>query len=160
MRILKRPLSKKEKKVLKERLKGMPWAQFDVKDKVEEAKVKFDNKEHIIYFVNDKPSFWKKDELYLPLLCGQDVPGPAVVVDEGAVPYITKGADVMRPGIVEFVGDFKKGGVVLVRSVKLKFPIAVGLALYDKEEMEQMEKGKVVKNLHHLGDRLFELCKK
>ena len=161
MRLLRRPLSKKERKVLRKEASKVPWVSFDVNDKVEEVKVRIDDKkEYIVYFVNDKPAFWRKGELLLPVLCGQDVEGPAVVVDEGAVPYVTKGADVMRPGIVEFVGDFKKDDVVLVRAVTLKFPIAVGLALYDKEEMEKMKRGKVVKNLHHLGDDLFKLCKR
>jgi len=161
MRLLRRPLSKKEKKMLLRDAERYPWVAFEISDRVEEVKVKIDDKkEYVVYFVNDRPVFWKRGDLILPVLCGNDVRGPAVVVDEGAVPYITKGADVMRPGIVEFIGDFEKGDVVLVRSVSLKFPIAVGVALYNKNEIEKMERGKVIKNLHHLGDDLFALCKK
>ncbi len=161
MRLLRRPLSKKEKKELLKTIQGLPWALFDVKDNVEEVKVRIDDKkEYVVYFVNGRPKFWLKGDKYLPVLCGQELEGPAVVVDQGAVPYITKGADVMRPGIVKFEGDFKKGDIVLVKAVTLKFPIAVGIALYDRDEMEKMERGKVVKNLHHLGDDLFKLCRK
>ena len=164
MRILKRSLSKKEKKVLIEELSkyDMFKGKINVNDNVEEAKVRDEErgKEYLVYFVNGKPMIWKKGDKYLPILCGQDVEGPSVVVDEGAVRFITKGADVMRPGIVKFEGNFKKGDIVLVRAVTLPFPIAVGEALYDKDEMEGMKRGKVVKNLHHLGDELFSLCKR
>ncbi|ABU81206.1 RNA-binding protein, containing PUA domain [Ignicoccus hospitalis KIN4/I] len=160
MRLLRRPLSKKEKKLLLKKVEGLPWARFTVDQKVEEVKVRTETeKEYVVYFVEGKPTFWVKDDKYLPVLCGNDVEGPSVVVDKGAVPYVTRGADVMRPGIISFEGDFKKGDVVLVRSENLKFPIAVGLALYDKEEAEKMERGKVIKNLHYLGDDLFKLCK-
>ncbi len=162
MRILKRPLSKKEKKKLIEEVKKYGWLDIDIDDKVEEAKVRIEEKgkEYLVYYVNGKPALWRVGEDLVPVLCGQPLNGPAVVVDEGAVKFIVKGADVMRPGIVAFEGDFKKGDIILVKSVKLDFPIAVGRALYDKEEMEKMERGKVVKNLHHLGDTLFSLCKR
>ncbi len=162
MRILKRPLSKKEKKKLIEELKRYGWIEIDIDDKVEEAKVRIEDKgkEYLVYYVNGKPMLWRLGDELIPILCGQPVNAPSVVVDEGAVKFIVKGADVMRPGIVAFEGDFKKGDIVLVKSTTLPFPIAVGKALYDREEMEKMERGKVVKNLHHLGDILFSLCKR
>ena len=159
MRLLRRPLSKKEKKLLLEKLKKVPWINLSLDSKIKEVKVRLDNKEFLVYFVDSKPTFWVKDDKYLPVLCGQELSGPAVVVDKGAVPHITRGADVMRPGIVSFEGDFKEGDVVLVKSENLKFPIAVGVALYSKDEAERMKRGRVVKNLHYLGDDLFKLCK-
>ena len=82
---------------------------------------------------------------------------PFVRVDDGAVPRIVNGADVMRPGIKEFSGNFNKGDIVLVKDFKDRV-IAVGLALVSREEAEQMQKGKVVKNVHYLGDKIWKLC--
>jgi PUA-domain protein len=82
-------------------------------------------------------------------------PYPKVVVDAGAVKPIINGADVMRPGIKEFLGDFGKDDVVFVADEKGRV-IAVAVALYSRQEMEQMQKGKVLINLHHLGDKIWQ----
>lgn len=82
-------------------------------------------------------------------------PFPRAVVDPGAVKAIINGADVMRPGIRGFEGDFKKGDVVLVADEKGRV-IAVTAALYSRGEIEQMQKGKVLLNLHYLGDKLWK----
>ncbi|MEM4650799.1 MAG: RNA-binding protein [Pyrobaculum sp.] len=82
-------------------------------------------------------------------------PYPKVVVDAGAVKPIINGADVMRPGIKEFLGNFGKDDVVFVTDEKGRV-IAVAVALYSRQEMEQMQKGKVLINLHHLGDKIWQ----
>jgi PUA-domain protein len=82
-------------------------------------------------------------------------PYPKVVVDAGAVKPIINGADVMRPGIKEFLGDFGKDDVVFVTDEKGRV-IAVAVALYSRQGMEQMQKGKVLINLHHLGDKIWQ----
>jgi PUA domain protein len=77
-------------------------------------------------------------------------------VDDGAVPHIVNGADVMRPGIKEINGDFGDGDVVLIRDLKGRY-IAIGVSLVSASEMRSITKGKVVKVIHHLGDRLWHL---
>ncbi|ADB57440.1 DUF1947 domain-containing protein [Archaeoglobus profundus] len=77
-----------------------------------------------------------------------------VVVDEGAMPYIMKGADVMKPGIVEADESIKAGDFVYVAVEKKMTPIAVGIALVDGIEMKG-GKGKAVKNIHHLKDKIW-----
>ncbi|MFN3803967.1 MAG: RNA-binding protein [Pyrobaculum sp.] len=79
---------------------------------------------------------------------------PKAQVDVGAVKPIVNGADVMRPGVRQISGDFKKGDVVLIVDEKDRV-IAVTYALFDKKEIEQMQKGKVFINLHHLGDKVW-----
>ena len=81
-----------------------------------------------------------------------------VVVDRGAVPRIVSGADVMRPGVVEVVGDFSAGSVVVVRDEVHKKPVAVGRALYDADVIRGMERGRVVENLHYVDDRFWKLA--
>jgi len=80
---------------------------------------------------------------------------PAVVVDMGAVPFVCNGADVMAPGVVEVRGDFQEGGLVVVRDVRHGKALAVGMARGSSKEMMTAERGKVVKNLHYVGDRLW-----
>jgi len=84
---------------------------------------------------------------------------PTVVVDMGAVPYVCNGSDVMAPGIVEVRGDFQKGGLVIVRDVQHGKSLAIGKAKISSNEMTTSKKGKVIKNLHHVGDKLWRAYK-
>lgn len=80
---------------------------------------------------------------------------PSVVVDMGAVPYVCNGADVMAPGVVDVRGDFQEGSLVVVRDVKHGKALAIGEALVSSGEMRASERGKAVRNLHYVGDRLW-----
>lgn len=84
---------------------------------------------------------------------------PAVEVDAGAVPFVVKGADIMRPGVTAFSGDFQPGAVVVVRDQRYQKYLAAGHALLARAEAEAMRKGAVVKNLHHMGDKFWEVYK-
>ncbi len=79
-----------------------------------------------------------------------------VTVDMGAVPYVSKGADVMTPGIVEADQGIKEGDFVWVRDVKNRVPLAIGLALISGEEMAKKKPGKAVKTIHFVGDKLWK----
>ncbi len=78
-----------------------------------------------------------------------------VVVDEGAMPHIINGADVMKPGIVEADEKIKAGDFVYVVVEKKETPLAVGIALVDGKEMVG-GKGRAVKNIHHLKDKIWK----
>ena len=81
---------------------------------------------------------------------------PRARVDEGAVKPIATGADVMRPGIVGFEGNFKAGDVVLVESPGGRV-IAVAVSLYDRQAVEGMQRGKVLLNIHYINDRVWKI---
>ncbi len=81
---------------------------------------------------------------------------PKAQVDGGAVKPIINGADVMRPGVRQITGEFKKGDVVFIVDEKNRV-ISIACALYDRGEIEQMQRGKVFVNLHHLGDDIWRL---
>ena len=85
---------------------------------------------------------------------------PKVTVDVGAVPYIAKGAHVMVPGIVSLSRDFKEGAGVAVAEEKLGSIIAVGIALMSSDEIKLSSKGRAIKNIHHVGDKLWKLYSK
>jgi len=73
----------------------------------------------------------------------------------GAVPHICNGADIMAPGIVHFEGNFKKGEVVVITDERHRKPIAITIALHNTEEARKLKNGKILRNIHHVGDRLW-----
>jgi PUA domain protein len=81
---------------------------------------------------------------------------PSVVVDPGAIKFVCNGADIMRPGIVRVEGDFDKGARVVVKESTYGKAIAVGEALFNSMELRNAQKGAVVKNMHYVGDRVWE----
>ena len=78
-----------------------------------------------------------------------------VVIDMGAVPFIAKGSDLMRPGVVGVDPYVEEGSIVAIVDENNLQPIAVGQSLFSKDEMQEMEEGKVVLNLHQVGDEVW-----
>jgi PUA domain protein len=80
-----------------------------------------------------------------------------VTVDRGAVEYIGRGADVMRPGVVDYDPEIKKGDYVVVKEETHGKPLAIGRALWDGEEFTTKREGKCVESIHHVGDEIWRL---
>ncbi len=144
-------LRKKEaKKVIEE------VSKYGVKvEKGEVDKALIDNTVVLLY--NGKPAFLEIDGRIYFTVYGVMMFKPEkwkVVVDEGAMPYIINGADVMKPGIVYADEEIKRGDFVYVLVENKESPIAVGIALCDGTEMRK-GKGKAVKNVHHLKDKIW-----
>ncbi len=78
-----------------------------------------------------------------------------VVVDMGAVGFVTKGADVMVPGIVDADERILEHDYVWICDETHKKPLAVGIALMTGEEMKNKQEGKAIKNIHFVGDKLW-----
>ncbi len=78
-----------------------------------------------------------------------------VVVDSGAVRPVAGGADVMGPGITRADPEIMEGDLVVVVEETHQRPLAVGRAL--RAGVEMKERGKAVENLHHVGDKLWNL---
>ncbi len=83
---------------------------------------------------------------------------PSVTVDMGAVKFMCKGANLMRPGIKSFTEFEKDNLVCIVEESQHKF-LAIGKALVASTELENMEKGEVLKNMHYISDRFWETGK-
>jgi PUA domain protein len=79
-----------------------------------------------------------------------------VTVDAGAVSFVSGGADVMRPGIVDADEDIDEGDLVSIAEETHGKVLAIGRALVPGSEMLG-DSGKVVESVHHVGDDLFEL---
>ena len=83
---------------------------------------------------------------------------PYVQVDMGAVKFMCKGANLMRPGIKKF-SEFSKHDIVcIVEESQNKF-LAVGKSEVDSSELDNMNKGEVLKNLHYISDKAWEISK-
>ncbi len=97
---------------------------------------------------------------YLPFLSDTETLQrfPSVTVDMGAVKFMCNGANVMRPGIRRFT-EFEKGQIVCVIEESQKKFLAVGRALVSSKDVESMNKGVVVENLHYISDRYWEIKK-
>jgi len=78
-----------------------------------------------------------------------------IEVDMGAVGFVTNGADIMAPGIVKADLKIEKNDYVWIRDEKHKKPLAIGKALMSGEEIINTKKGKAVKNIHFVGDPLW-----
>lgn len=79
-----------------------------------------------------------------------------VTVDMGAVPFVTNGADVMGPGIVEADPGIEEGDMVWIQDVNNRAPLAVGVSLRPAAALLAREKGKAIKMVHFVGDKLWK----
>jgi PUA-domain protein len=114
-----------------------------------------------IIFVDGQPfAFQRKGEL-IPVLVNDEVLStfPKIVVDMGAVPHVAGGADIMAPGIRRVQGDFASLQLVVIVDEKHDKHLAVGRSLLDSEVLKQTKKGKVIENLHYVGDTVWEVVK-
>ena len=84
---------------------------------------------------------------------------PRIVVDMGAVPHVVGGADVMAPGIRKVEGEFAERQFLVVVDEKHGKYLAVGRALTGSGPMAATKKGKVVENVHFVGDLIWEVIK-
>ena len=165
---IKHPLSKKEiKGIIREMSEifgeEVTKRMINKKDNVQIAE--FDKITQIL-FVNGKPMFIKRQNLVFPLVIAlyelsneEDLRKwkRRVVVDEGAVPFILKGADVMAPGIVDADEEIKEGDFVFVVEENYGRPLAIGIALMNGREMKEKNRGKAVKVIHHAKDKIWKL---
>lgn len=112
-----------------------------------------------IIMINKVPSFFYYEKKLVPtlkLLQSQPLL-KSITIDMGAIKFIANGADLMRPGVKDINKEIKKGDFVSVIDENNKKPIAVGIALYDAEDMLKMTSGKVTQTIHYLSDEIWKL---
>ena len=110
-----------------------------------------------IFYFNGKPLVARSNGNLFPTLSFKELFSafPKIVVDMGAIPYVCKGADVMAPGIVSVKGEFEENDIVIVVDERHNKPLAVGVALLSSENIKTVKGGKILKNLHYVGDKLW-----
>lgn len=113
---------------------------------------------HKVLCINMQPSFfWYADKWIPTLKYLQSHPHAlkTITIDMGAVKFIVNGADLMRPGIADMDPTITKAEVITIIDQKNKKPIAIGIPLYEGLEIQSLTAGKVVKNIHYVGDNLW-----
>jgi predicted RNA-binding protein (TIGR00451 family) len=140
---MKKQLSKSETREL-----GLPLQKSD--------RIEIED-DHVL-FVNQQAAFFLQEGKWLPLLRYEQQHRllKEIVVDAGAVRFVSSGADVMRPGIVNIPVDLALGEAVRVVDEKNKVALAIGIALFCGAEMQSMAAGKAVRTAHHVGDKLWK----
>ncbi len=110
--------------------------------------------------VADNFKMLRLGEDYIPFLSELELLEnfPKVIVDMGAVKFMCKGANLMRPGIKKFTEFEKDKLVCIVEETHHKF-LAVGKSTVSSSELENMEKGEVIQNLHYISDKFWETGK-
>lgn len=83
---------------------------------------------------------------------------PSATVDAGAVRFMCNGANLMRPGITGH-GEFAAGDIVCIAEGTHGKFLAVGRASVASSEVDAMERGEVVRNMHYVSDRHWDAAK-
>lgn len=116
-----------------------------------------DNNHKIIHINKESAFFYYQDKL-VPTLkyLQQHALLKKVSVDMGAVKFVVNGADVMRPGILQIDSAIVKDEFIAVVDNVHQKPLAVGIALVSGSEILGLKTGKVVKNVHWVGDEIWQ----
>lgn len=164
MRVSRRhPLSKRDRRRLEERVMslypGFPLSFDDAEAAVVDGVT--------VYIVGGTPCLYEAGGRLVPTLACLLRHGsswlPRILVDRGAARAVARGADLMAPGVRGVEGSFNAGDVVAVVDEESGAAVAVAEALEDSESLrarvESRGRGRVARNLHHVGDRVWEACK-
>ena len=121
-------------------------------------RVEFTDADREVVLVDGEPlvaSF--DDDLFITVRGANEHPPQrhVVTVDAGAISFVSDGANVMRPGIVEATEDIAPGDLVVIVEETHGKALAIGRAEADGEEMVG-DSGMVVQSLHYVGDDLYE----
>jgi len=155
-------LSSRDKLLLEGRFSRF-FVGFDFRRFVKRVDVRVVEDAGVRLFILDRFFFGERDEMVFPLVLddnGEILDRLSyVIVDRGAIPHIASGANVMRPGVREW-GSFLRDDIVVVRDELHRKAIAVGKALVSSDELENMDRGVILKNMHHVDDKFWRLALK
>lgn len=104
-------------------------------------------KEFVFFFVIVFYEFFNEEDLRKWLR--------RVVVDEGVVLYILNGVDVMVVGIVDVDENINEGDFVFVVEENYGRFLVIGIVFMDGRKMKEKLKGKVVKNIYYVKDKIW-----
>ena len=143
------------------------WSKSDIKQFIRENPVgeKVMSKKSKVYednnvlFIDEIPAFFREGKtIWIPtlhLILKFDNLLPKVFVDKGAIKFVVNGADIMRPGITKSE-SFSKESFIAIVDENYNKPLAIGEPLFNSEDLMNKESGKVVKNLHYIGDDIWK----
>ena len=138
----------------------------EIKELGNALQIALEKKDHIeeedgSLLINGEHAFFSHDGRWLPFLGFAQSHSllKEVVVDMGAVKFVSNGADVMRPGIVSVSDGILAGDAVRVIDLKNHVTLAIGITLFSGPEILTMVGGKAVRTVHHVGDRRWQLSR-
>jgi PUA-domain protein len=158
-------IRKDEKEELKKKLKERFSSEVveEIVPKDSKVEIIINEEEDVLYAVNHKLKLWESKKYgvipVLTLLLDNRIGLKTIIVDEGAIRFVTNGADIMRPGITQIESSIEKDDIVRIADEDHDRTLAIGKALYNAEEMEKKESGKVVENVHTIKDDIWEFEK-
>ncbi len=137
----------------------------DIEQQLQQYQIEVTKKDHLeliddkIVLINHIPTYFLHEGKYIPTLkyLLEHPILKKVTVDMGAVKFVVGGADIMRPGITEIESNIQKDEAVMIIDLNNKKPLAVGIALFSSNEMQQMKTGKVIKNIQYVGDEIWKI---
>jgi len=83
---------------------------------------------------------------------------PHIMVDMGAIKFVCKGANVMKPGITK-LSTFENDDIVCVIEESNNKFLSVGVAKMSSDDAKVANSGVVVENLHYISDKYWEIKK-
>jgi PUA-domain protein len=116
--------------------------------------------EYSLILVDGKPLLFEIEGRLFPTVRGALEMGlqrRVVTVDKGAIRFVSKGADIMAPGIVAADPEIKEGDLVIIVEETHRKPLAIGKALMIGAEMVEATSGKAIKSITHVGDKLWNM---
>ncbi|HDO19726.1 MAG TPA: DUF1947 domain-containing protein [Thermoplasmatales archaeon] len=152
-------LKKRDAKQLREDLANIYRIHIPDKSTIEVGEV--EGKKVVI--IDNSIDFISHSNTYLFLLhniAKYDPQTKYVTVDMGAIKFITNGADIMVPGIVDADPNIKENDPVWIKDERHGRAIAVGISLMDGNRLKSEQKGKGIKTVHWVGDRLWKALSK
>lgn len=120
--------------------------------------VEFADSDRRLVLVDGEPMLLRTDDGPTLTVRGANALEPSrriVTVDAGAVPFVSDGADVMRPGIVDADEEIDAGDFVLVAEETHRKVLGVGRAEVSGDALVG-DAGRVIRSTHHVGDDLYE----
>jgi len=151
-------LKDRDSKPLIEDLNKIPgFEHLSRKSRVETEMVKSSE----VIFVDGVPVAFKREGQFVPVLTNRVAleKMPHITVDMGAVPHVVGGADIMAPGIRKLEGGFGEKELVVIIDEKHGKFLSVGRSLMGSEMLAATKKGKVIVNVHYVGDPVWEMIK-
>ena len=114
-----------------------------------------------LLLITGRPILFRREGVPFPTLLYEEFLArlPHITVDMGAVPHVCNGADIMSPGVVQVGGEFEAGAIVTVVDERHRRYIALGEALARSSDLQKRDRGKVVRNLHYVGDHVWNAAK-
>lgn len=120
--------------------------------------VELDGSEFDIVLVDGSPAFlYIEGEPFVTVRGANDLqPSHYVVtVDAGAVSFVSDGADVMRPGIVDADERIEPDDLVVIAEETHGKFLAIGRSRVGGHDLLG-EEGKVIDSIHYVGDDLYQ----